>query len=107
MIVARILGWVFIVTAIVVAGVAFALWLSGHNFALVAGQLWYSMSPDSLRTLQSVLLGIYPFLWDGIMLPLLQRPVYQAVAIAFFVPFVLGLILVSIFRRRQRRRRFN
>ena len=107
MIVARILGWIFIVTAVVVAGVAFALWLSGHNFALVAGQLWYSMSPDSLRTLQSVLLGIYPFLWDGIMLPLLQRPVYQAVAIAFFVPFVLGIVLLSVFRRRQRRRRFS
>ena len=107
MIVARILGWILIVAAVVVAGVAFALWLSGHNFALLAGQLWYQMSPDSLRVTQSILLGIHPFLWDGILLPLLQRPVYQAVAISFFVPFVIGLVLVSVFRRRNRRRRFG
>ena len=107
MIVARILGWILIAAAVVVAGVAFALWLSGHNFALVAGQLWYQMSPDSLRATQALLQAIHPTLWDYGLLPLLQRPVYQALTISFFAPFILGLILVFAFRQRKRRRRFS
>lgn len=107
MIIARILGWILIVAAIVVAGVALALWLSGFNFAVVAGQLWFQTSPDSLRATQDLLLAIHPVLWDYGLLPLLQRPVYQALTISFFAPFLLGLILVVAFKRRKRRRRFG
>ena len=107
MIVARILGWILVAAAIVAAGVAFALWVSGHNFALVAGQLWYQMSPESLRTTQSLLQAIHPALWDYGLLPLLQSPVYQALSISFFTPFVIGLVLLFAFRNRKRRRRFS
>lgn len=107
MIVARILGWILVAAAIVVAGIAFALWLSGQNFALLAGQIWYQTSPESLSTTQSVLQAIHPALWDYGLLPLLNRPLYQAITISFFTSFILGLILVFAFRRRRRRRRFS
>jgi hypothetical protein len=104
MIVARILGWIFVAAALAIAGTALALWLSGQNFALVAGQLWYQLSPGSLKFIQNILPG---FLWNHGLLPLLQGPVYQALGFGFLGFFLAGVALVALFRRRDRRRRFN
>jgi hypothetical protein len=108
MIIARILGWILIAAALIVAAAGIALWIDGQNFALVAGQLWYQIDSDSLNETQLVIQRyLHPVLWDHLLLPLLQKPAYQAVPLAFLVPFALGLALVIGFRRRERRRRFN
>ena len=108
MIIGRILGWLFIAAALVVAAIALALWLEGQNFALVAGQLWYQIDVDSLNLTQVVVQRyLHPALWDYVLLPLLQRPAYQAIPIAFVVPFSIGVALLVIFRKRERRRRFG
>ena len=108
MIIARILGWLFIAAALVVAATGLALWLQGQNFALVAGQLWYQMDVGSLNLAQVIVQRyLHPALWDYVLLPLLQRPAYQAIPIAFAVPFAIGILLLIVFRRRDRRRRFG
>jgi len=108
MVVARVLGWLLIAAALVVAAAALALWLGGQNFALVAGQLWYQLDSESLNLTQVLVQRyLHPALWDYVLLPLLQKPAYQALSIAFLCPFVLGIVLVVVFRRRERRRRFG
>ncbi len=108
MIVARILGWILVAVALVVAGVALALWLSGQNFALVAGQLWYQFHPSSLNLTQAIVQRyIHPALWDYVLLPILQEPAYKALSIAFLVPFLLGIVFLIVGRKRERRRRFS
>jgi hypothetical protein len=108
MVIARILGWILIAVALFVAAVAFALWFGNQNFALVAGQLWYQLDPQSLNLTQVIVQRyLHPALWDYVLLPLLQKPAYQAFPIAFLSPFVLGLVIVLAFRRRERRRRFS
>lgn len=108
MIVARILGWILVVLALTVAGIALALWLSGQNFAAVAGQIWYQFNPGSLNHTQAFIQRyIHPALWDYGLLPLLQQPAYKALAIAFLSPFLLGIALLIFGRKRDRRRRFS
>ena len=108
MIVARILGWILIVLALTVAGIALALWLSGQNFAAVAGQIWYQFHPESLNLTQAIVQRyIHPAVWDYGLLPLLQLPAYKALAIAFLAPFLVGIALLILGRKRDRRRRFG
>jgi hypothetical protein len=108
MVIARILGWILIAVALLVAGLALALWLGNQNFSLVVGQIWYQLDQGSLTFAQTLLQRrLHPALWDYMLLPLLQKPAYEAVPIAFLVPFLLGLVLLVAFRKRDRRRRFS
>jgi len=108
MVIARILGWILVAAALLVAGLALALWLGNQNFSLVAGQIWYQLDQGSLNFIQTLLQRhLHPALWDYVLLPLLQRPAYEAIPIAFLSPLLLGLALLVIFRRRDHRRRFG
>ena len=107
MIVARILGWILVVAALAVAAMGLALRLGGQNFAMVAGQLWYQLDEPSLSRTQDIAQSIHPALWAHVVLPLLQESTRDALLISFIVPFTLGVALIVLCRRRNKRRRFN
>jgi hypothetical protein len=89
----RILGWIFLVTG---AGFAAAdlLFPAPGGFTLRAlGQWWFFIHPGSLQLAQPAIeRHVAPFLWDPVILSLLQVP-----AALLFAG--LGAALVLLIRR--------
>lgn len=100
MIVGRILGWLLILGALLVAASEAYTWLDQGSYHIVkAGELWYRESPGTLNLSQAIVQRyIYPPLWDDVVVPMLLAPAW----LVFGVP---GILLLILCRRRNRRRR--
>ena len=100
MIVGRLIGWLFIIAALVAAG--HDLWgLSdtGHYQVSALGQLWAEVNRNSLLLLQpAIQRHVAVWLWDWVIFPVLQWPAVITLAVP-------GFLLVWLFRRRDRRHR--
>jgi uncharacterized membrane protein YwaF len=109
MIAARILGWILLVAALAIAVTGVVLWIEGQNFAQLAGTLWCGL--DDCESLRTVQLGLqhylHPALWTYGLLPLLNKPAYQALLFAVLIPAIIGIALLVLGRKRDHRRRFG
>lgn len=99
----RFVGRLLVLIGLLFALLGAGLWLSGADITVPAGQLWFQMDSASLNTTQSFIQRyIHPGLWDGVIVPLLQRPAWEAVAILVLAFALVSGLLASIGRRRRR-----
>lgn len=100
----RIIGQVFIVLSALLLAFGAWLWFAGNDMAQAAGQLWFTLDSESLNTAQVVVQRyLIADLWDWVIVPVLQRPAWQAVAIVMVFFFVIGVLMVLGSRRRRSR----
>ncbi len=100
----RIFGQVLAILGVMLLALGAGLWFAGNDMTQAAGQLWFTLDSESLNTTQAIVQRyLYPDLWDWVAVPLLQRPVWQAIAIltVFFV--VVGAIIFMGANRRRAR----
>lgn len=99
MILGRLIGWLLLASAALLLVRDAWLWASGGAFRFLAGgELWFLLAPESLNVAQAITQRyLLPELWDPGMITLLLMP-------AWVVLGGLGLIFVTLFRRRRRRR---
>ena len=95
MLIGRVLGWMLVLAGIVVGVKDAIVWQQTGEYPLATvGELWFSVDPASLNTLQAVVQRhLSPQIWDPGIQTLLLWP-----AVATFV--VAGLVLMLVFRRR-------
>ena len=103
----RFLGHSFIIVGLLFALLGFFLWVSGEDVVVPAGQLWYEIDSASLNSVQSFIQRyIHAGLWDSAIVPLLNRPAWEAVSILVLL-FAIGGGLLSSLRNKRRRRYFG
>lgn len=103
----RLIGWIFILGAIICLGLDLNAYFSTGNWRpLLLGRLWNEWHPASLQLLQPAIeRHLWAPLWGDIVFPILLKP-------ASLVFFILSLIFLLIGRRRgnpntiRRRRRY-
>lgn len=100
MIALRILAWLLIAVAALVAGYDALMWLeTGSYDPRLLGKVWDDIHRDSLLLLEPALVRhVHPFLWEWIAFPLLRTP-------AAVVALVAGLALALLVPKPKRRRR--
>jgi len=100
MIIGRIVGWLVLVLAIVAEGAdLLGLADTGAYRAHALGEVWNWIDTSSLQLAEAgVSRHLSPWLWNSVILEILQWPAALTLAI-------LSLALVWLFRRRDRRRR--
>jgi len=100
----RIIGWIFLVLSVLSVALGVWLWFAGHDMTQPAGQLWFALDSQSLNTAQVVVQRyLYADLWDVVIVPVLQRATWLAVAVvAVFFAILGGPILLLARRRRHR-----
>jgi hypothetical protein len=100
MIIGRVLGWLFVLAAAVVALRDIIGWLDTGTLApLALGQLWYDVSPTSIEIAQpAIQRHVAPWIWDPVILDILL--LWAAPVLA--VP---GLVLLWACRGKRRRLR--
>ncbi len=100
MIVGRLIGWLFIIAALVAEGRdLWGLWDTGHYQISALGELWDKVHRNSLLLLQpAIQRHVSVWLWDWVIFPVLQFPAVLTLAVP-------GILLVWVFRRRNRRHR--
>ena len=96
----RIVGWLVLFLAIVAEGAdLWGLWDTGAYRPQALGEMWHRIDSTSLQLAEAgVSRHISPFLWNSVILEILQWPAALTLAI-------LGFALLWLFRRRERRRR--
>lgn len=100
----RIIGQVFIALSALALAFGAWLWFAGNDMAQAAGQLWFSLDSESLNTAQVVVQRyLFADLWDWVIVPVLQRPAWQAVAIVAVFFVVVGVLMLLGGRRRRSR----
>ena len=99
-IVGRIVGWGLFLVGIAVLGYEVISGLIAPEYRVVAlGELWFKIDAGSLNALQAgIQRYVAPWLWDSVMLPILQFPAWTV----FAVP---GAVFMIGFHRLGRRRR--
>ena len=79
-------------------------WLSGADVRAPAGQLWFQVDSASLNSTQAFIQRyIHAGLWDSVIVPLLNRPAWEAVAIVVLCLALVGGLLSSLGNNRRRR----
>ena len=96
MIVGRIIGWIFLLAAIAVLSWDLVAVIITGNLAITPlGEIWARIDATSLQLFQAgVQRHVAPWLWDYIVQPILEAPA----ALDFFV---VGILLVLLFRKRR------
>lgn len=80
------------------------LWLSGHDLTQPAGRLWANLDIASLNLIQAIVQRyIYAPLWDGVFVPLLLLPGWEAIGILVLILAVIGAAFLFAASRRPRR----
>ena len=106
MLIVRLLGRLFQLIALGMAGLGLWLWIAGHDVTLPAGQLWFQFDVGTLNFFQVIVQRyIYAPVWDAAIVPMLQRPTWETLLILFVITLVLGFALRMFGRERGRRRR--
>ncbi|HTZ79122.1 MAG TPA: hypothetical protein VMC10_14490 [Stellaceae bacterium] len=100
----RLLGWLFLILALIAEGHDIWGWLdTGHYRIASLGQLWYELDRGSLTSMQALIEGhVAGWLWDPVITTVLIWPG----ALSLLLPAV--LLLWACRRRdspRRRRRR--
>lgn len=96
-----LLGFVAVFIALVaLAAEAVSFANEGKLFAKPLGKLWFDFHKDSLLLLQPAIERyLHPWLWGGIVQPLLERTPLAAAGAFGALAFVL-LLIARLFRRR-------
>lgn len=103
----RIIGWIFLLMSVLPVALGVWLWFEGHDMTQPAGQLWFALDSESLNTAQVVVQRyLYADLWDAVIVPVLQRAVWLAVAVVAVFFAILGAPIL-LFARRRRHRSFR
>ena len=99
MIVGRVIGWLFIIVALVALGADIVGSLASRSIDITPlGQQWFEINRASIGLAQAVIQRyVLPELWDPVIVTVLLLP-------TFAVFGVLGVILAYAFRYRKRRR---
>ncbi len=100
------IGRVFVVLALAALALGLGLWLSGAEITRPAGELWFALDSGSLNGLQ-VLIQRHlrlPDLWDGGIVPLLNRPAWEAILWLVIGGLVIGGLFLLGGRRRKPRK---
>jgi hypothetical protein len=104
MFVGRLIGWLLLAAAVILAGdEAIRSLAAGHWTPTPLGKLWYDLDRGSLNLIQAVTQRyLWPPLWDPGAVTILTWSAWAVFA-------VLGLIFVVLFRARapKRKRWFN
>ena len=102
MIIGRFVAWLCLGVALFSFGWDVVDWLSAGGIEISAlGEQWFRLHKESLGLLQAgVQRHLWPWLWD----PVLQTVILWPGWLTFGF---LGLVLIRLFRRRRRPRRFN
>lgn len=104
MIFVRMIGRGFVFVGLLFAILGVGLWMSGADITLPAGKLWFDLDSASLNTTQALIQRyIHAGLWDSVIVPLLNRPAWEAFAILVLVFTLVGGLMSSVGRRRRRR----
>lgn len=99
----RLLGRFFLLLAFVEVVMGVWIWLAGHDVTRSVGEIWYKLEPGSLNLSQAIVQRyLHPNIWEWIAVPLLVRPFWEAVVLAFIVFLILGSGLLFLTRRRRR-----
>lgn len=100
----RFIGRSFILIGLLFAILGAGLWGSGADVTAPAGQLWFQMDSASLNSTQSFIQRyINAGLWDSVIVPLLNRPAWEATAIVVLFFALVGGLLSSIGNKKRRR----
>lgn len=93
----RLIGWLFVVVALVAAGFEIFAVVDGEPWQPIAlGELWYRIHAASLNAAQAgIQRNIAPWLWEPVITTILLWPVW----LGFGVP---GILLIWACRRRGR-----
>ena len=98
----RLIGQFCILVGLLFAILGIGLWGVGADITLPAGEMWFKIDGSSLSIFQSfVQRYIHPQPWDVLVVPLLLRPVWEAISIIVVFLALLGGGLVSLGRRRR------
>ena len=99
MIVGRIIGWLFIVIALVALGADIVGSLASRSIDVTPlGKQWFEIHRGSIGLAQAAIQRyVLPELWDPVIVTVLLWPTFAVFA-------VLGMILAYLFRYRRRRR---
>ncbi|HEY7611128.1 MAG TPA: hypothetical protein VIF14_18015 [Alphaproteobacteria bacterium] len=91
----------FLVAALAVAAEVKSLVDAGALFAKPFGKIWFDVHKDSLLLLQPAIERyLHPWLWGGVVQPLLERP--PLAAAGAFAALGLALVLIGrLFRGRR------
>lgn len=102
----RGIGWAMLLIAVLVIGFGLVAWLGGVPiFVQTGGEYWFKTDPESLNLAQAVIQrNLHPDLWDPLLVAVLLWPVAAGLGLVVGLFAVPGLVLVSLFRRRRRRR---
>jgi hypothetical protein len=97
--VGRLIAWIFLLLALVAAGRDGLHFLeTGIYSAITLGEVWYAVDHGSLNLTQAAIARyLHPFLWQGLLLPLLIWPAWAVLAGA-------AVIFGLLFGRRSRRK---
>ncbi len=91
MVVGRIIGWLFIVAAVIVFLRDAIAWYETGVFTPIAlGKLWYDINPTSLELAQpAIQRHVAPWLWDAVVLVLLcwATPVFAGLGFLLLLAF--------------------
>lgn len=91
MILFRFLARLILMLALVDIGLGLWVWLAGFDVTKAAGETWFAIDSESLNLVQAVVQRYtHPALWDTIAVPLLLRPFWEAVLLAFIGLLVIG-----------------
>jgi hypothetical protein len=101
MIVGRLIGWIFILMALIVLGLDILAWANGAPLTMTqAGQLWFNIDRGSIGVTQAAIQRyVSPQLWDPVIVTILLWP-------AALIFGVLGILFLMLFRRRRAHTRF-
>jgi hypothetical protein len=99
MIVGRLVGWLFVIAALVAAGHdIWGLWDTGHYQVSALSQLWAQLNRNNLLVQPGIQHNVPGWLWDWVISPVLQWPAVLTLAVP-------GVLLIWLCRPRDRRRR--
>ena len=94
----RTAGWLFLFIAALGVVLTILLTATGQSFFFVSiGQLWFNPGASSLNGAEAgIQRYLWPPLWDGLIVPVLQSAVWQLLAIMVVGGGALGVALLSM-----------
>ena len=102
----RGIGWMLLFIAALIVAYGIFIWIGGAPlFEQTGGEYWFKAHSESLNLAQAVIQRyLHPSVWDPFLVNVLLWPIAGGLGLVFAVFAVPGLLLVSLFRRRRRRR---